>query len=215
MTDPGDPGDESPLPGVAPDAETGAPDGRSPRFWLIGGGLALVVVVAIALTAVLTSDKPKPDVTTLTDTMFLTATEFPALDGGRYRLSSVITMRDEQDPKCGWGGLVQRGEAGVATDSRDTTMEVLLVVAERKPDLGAFPDCLPDTVHTFNVPGLPSGAVAFSVAGDRERANLSAFGYVRGVLMRVAVKDRAGSLDQVKADLVTVYNRQADKLDKA
>ena len=101
MTDPGDPGDESPRPGVAPDAETGAPDGRSPRFWLIGGGLALVVVVAIALTAVLTSDKPKPDVTTLTDTMFLTATEFPALDGGRYRLSSVITMRDEQDPKCG------------------------------------------------------------------------------------------------------------------
>ncbi|BBZ65239.1 hypothetical protein MINS_06680 [Mycolicibacterium insubricum] len=213
MAESGDPGEESPQPGVAPDAEKGAPDGRSPRFWLVGGGLVLVVV-AIALT-LLGSDKPKPDIITLTDTMFLTATEFPVVDGGRYRLSSVITMRDEQDPKCGWGGMVQRGEAGVATDSRDKTMEVLLVVAERKPDLGAFPDCLPDSVHTFDVPGLPSGAVAFSLAGDGEGANLSAFGYVRGVLMRVAVKDRGGAMDQVKADLVTVYNRQADKLDKA
>jgi hypothetical protein len=38
---------------------------------------------------------------------------------------------------------------------------------------------------------------------------------VRGILVVVHVQDPDDSMDQAKADLVAVYNAQADKLNKA
>ncbi|ORA68588.1 hypothetical protein BST26_14190 [Mycolicibacterium insubricum] len=214
---PGDPSAQyppgwQPAPGTAPPP---AAKGRSTKFWLIGGGVVFVVAaVVIAMIAVLTATKSKPDITDLTASMLLTENEFPSVDGGRYKQRGVKSVDEESTDRCPWGGKGQTAQATLDGSGKTREFRTMLALIDPTPDPAAAPRCVSSDAETINVTGLPSGVVAVSDPQDAS-VELTAVGLVRGVLVAAEVHNPDNSMDQAKSDLVAVYNAQANKLNKA
>lgn len=189
------------------------------KFWLIGGG-GIAVVVAVVLAVVLVpgmssktdSAVNKPDITNLTDAMLLTEGGFPAVGGDSYGRTSVKPVDLEPSANCEMTGKVSAGWASVRGAR---LLMAALIRSDQKFDLTAVAHCqTTGRLEPIDVPGLPAGVVTMDYPRTGE-AELIGAGYVRGILVVVHVQDPDDSMDQAKADLVAVYNAQADKLNKA
>ncbi|MCB0929744.1 MAG: hypothetical protein KDB70_17910 [Mycobacterium sp.] len=174
----------------------------------------VVAAVVIALIAVLTATKSKPDITELTASMLLTENEFPSVDGGRYKQRGVKSVDEESTDRCPWGGKGQTAQATLDGSGKTREFRTMLALIDPTPDPAAAPRCVSSDAETINVTGLPSGVVAVSDPHD-DSVELTAVGLVRGVLVAAEVRNPDNSMDQAKSDLVAVYNAQANKLNKA
>lgn len=176
---------------------SGAPSG--------GGGPESSGPAAVAESA------NKPDVTTLTEELFLTADEFPI--SGEYRLDPPKVKTVDKARGCGWTGIRSAGDAGVGTDASSIRVNLTAFDPVLSPECKE--EALRPQADAVDVDGMPSG-VSVVDDSDSKDVRLFASGVVRGVLVQVKVVRLLDSsqADEATADLVTVYNRQAEKLNK-
>ena len=200
---------------------SGGGSGRSAKPWLIGGGVvAVLAVIGVVLAMVLDlGSSSKPAITRLSDGMLLTADEFPM--SGDFRSSQLYnqTYDDPEngffhsDEDCSWVGSISSGSIQGGGERSGAKVELLafdpVLSSECRDSLTSrFP-----AVERKTLAGLPAG-VLVTETSDSEYLRFDAVGFVRDVFIAVTTgADVGGSrIDEVKADLVTIYNRQAEKL---
>lgn len=155
----------------------------------------------------------KADITKLTKDMFLAEDEFPPVAGGSYTAYGPVRKAGggppanctTPEPTGDWqfgGAIVRSPEAENGT---------MLTIAANQPD---FAEWSARCWEPVEVAGLPEGTIAWVREEEGRGRFMHTGGFVRGVCVSAGVRDVGRTDDQLRADLVRIHNRQAEKLEK-
>lgn len=200
------------------------------------GAAAMVLVAGLASCSTGDSSagaggpSAEPDITSLTDSLLLPEADFPALGDGRCEGGKIMTMdagdvegsKDSEkyvdvSRRVGdqFGNRICSGKGysvSSAVNNAAQKMDLSSWAAKELPQHGHLPGTAWVTT-LIDAPGLPSGVIAMQSTVRGELSSVVAWGRVRGVNIDVNVGiDSGASKDQAVQYMVTVFNRQADRI---
>lgn len=168
-----------------------------------------------------TSAVAKPDLPDLTDAMILPQSGFPTVPGGEYSMKRVNPQPARPDAKpCRLAELIREGgqEARSKLRGANATYVVELYRTGATRDMHAWASkCFPlnddgRSSEIAELPGLPATAIGIAAEDRGIRQTYGALGFVRGILIVATVSDEDGLPAEAKADIVKVFNSQAELL---